>query len=133
MARITRDPLEAIEASPPSPGAGAVLTFLGVVRDTNRGRAVTGIEYEAYEEMAVREMDRIEDAVRRQWPGIAVDMVHRVGYMSVGEASVRISVASAHRAEGFEALRQAIDRLKESVPIWKKEFYTDGECWIEGR
>ena len=128
MALVTRDPID--PAAPAGrvrhPGAGAVLTFLGVVRDTNRGRRVTGIEYHAYEEMAVRELARIEEEARRRWSGVDVDIVHRIGRLSEGETIVRIIVASAHRAEGFEALRQAIDRLKESVPVWKKEIYADG-------
>ena len=134
MPSITREPLDprVPAAKVEHPGAGAVLTFAGVVRDHHRGRRVLGIEYHAYEEMALREMARIEDAVRQKWPGIAVDMVHRVGSLGVGEASVVIAVSSPHRAEGFEALRFAIDSLKQTVPIWKKEIYADGYAWIEG-
>ncbi len=134
MVRITKDPIHPQEsiARVNHPGAGAVLTFLGVVREENRGRRVTGIEYHAYEEMAVQEMIRIEEDLRERWPGIRVDIVHRIGSLEVGEASVLITIASSHRAEGFAALRHAIDRLKESVPIWKREMYADGQAWIEG-
>ena len=116
-----------------SPGAGAVLTFAGTVRNNHRGREVTGIEYHAYETMAVKEMDRLEDEIRQRWPDADARIVHRIGDLQVGEASVVIAVSSPHRAEGFEALRYAIDTLKESAPIWKKEMYTGGEyAWIEG-
>ena len=134
MARITRDPLEArdpisrVEHS----GAGAILTFAGVVRDSHRGRLVLGIEYHAYEEMALQEIARIEEAAREMWPGIAIEVAHRLGSLRVGEASVVIAVSSPHRADGFAALRFAIDTLKQTVPIWKKEIYADGYAWIEG-
>ncbi len=114
------------------PAAGAILTFAGTVRNHHLGREVTGIEYHAYEEMAVKELDRIEAAARKKWPGIEIAIVHRVGFLEIGEASVLIAVATAHRKEGFEALRYAIDTIKEDVPIWKKEMYTDGHAWIEG-
>ncbi len=134
MARLTRDPIDPQASLDRArrPSAGAVLTFLGVVRDSSRGRAVTGIEYHAFEEMARSELVRIEEECRGRWPGIAVDIVHRIGPLGVGEASVVIAVASPHRVEGFAALRHAIDRLKETVPIWKKEIYSDGYAWIEG-
>lgn len=114
------------------PAAGAILTFAGTVRDNHLGRDVTGIEYHAYEDMAVREMDRIEAAAAARWPGIKIRLVHRIGFLEVGEASVLIAVGAAHRKEGFEALRYAIDTIKENVPIWKKEMYKDGHAWIEG-
>ena len=114
------------------PTAGAILTFAGTVRDHHLGREVTGIEYHAYEDMAVKEMDRIEAAAATQCPGIEIEIVHRIGFLEVGEASVLIAVGAAHRKEGFEALRYAIETIKEDVPIWKKEMYTDGHAWIEG-
>ena len=114
------------------PAAGAILTFAGTVRNHHLGREVTGIEYHAYEEMAVKELDRIEAAAREKWPGVEIEIVHRIGFLEIGEASVLIAVATAHRKEGFEALRYAIDTIKEDVPIWKKEMYTDGHAWIEG-
>ena len=133
MARLIRDPID-----PTAPlriaGArnGAVLTFLGVVRETSRGRRVTGIEYQAYEEMAARELARIEDEVRREWPEVSIEIVHRVGALKVGDAALLVAVASPHRTEGFEALRRAVERIKGTVPIWKKEIYDDGHEWIEG-
>jgi molybdopterin synthase catalytic subunit len=114
------------------PGAGALLTFTGVVRDNHRGKRVTAIEYEAYPEMALKEMDAIEGAVERKWPEVTVRIVHRTGRLAVGDASVVIAVSSPHRAEGFAALREAIESLKARVPIWKKEIYPDGHAWIEG-
>ena len=114
------------------PAAGAILTFAGTVRNHHLGRDVTGIEYHAYEEMAVKKMDHIEATARENWPGIEIEIVHRIGFLEVGEASVLIAVGAAHRKEGFEALRYAIDTIKEDVPVWKKEMYTDGHAWIEG-
>ncbi len=134
MARLVSETIDPERATRDvaSAGAGAVLTFAGTVRDHHRGKAVTGIDYHAYGAMATREMEAIEAEVRERWPGSNVEIVHRVGYLEVGETSVFIAVASAHRAEGFDALRYAIDTLKERVPIWKKEMYPDGYEWIEG-
>ncbi len=114
------------------PAAGAILTFAGTVRNHHLRREVTGIEYHAYEEMAVKELDHIEAAAKEKWPDIEIEIVHRIGCLEVGEASVLIAVGAAHRKEGFEALRYAIETIKEDVPIWKKEMYTDGHAWIEG-
>ncbi len=114
------------------PAAGAILTFAGTVRNHHLGREVTGIEYHAYEEMAVKELDHIEAAAKEKWPDIEIEIVHRIGFLEIGEASVLIAVGAAHRKEGFEALRYAIDTIKEDGPIWKKEMYTDGHAWIEG-
>lgn len=134
MFKIVKEPIRAdqlIEAVG-DPGAGAICTFLGVVRDNNLGREVDYLEYEAYPEMAVPAMQRIADEIRERWDAIGVAMVHRAGRLEIGEASVGIAVSAAHRAEAFEACRYAIDQLKETVPIWKKEVWTDGEEWIEG-
>lgn len=134
MFKIVREPIstgELIEAAG-DPGAGAICTFLGVVRDNNLGRGVNYLEYEAYPDMAVPAMQRIADEIRERWDVIQVVMVHRVGRLEIGEASVGIAVSSPHRAEAFEACHYAIDRLKASVPIWKKEVWADGEEWIEG-
>ncbi len=134
MFRIVSEPIttERLIQAVEDPGAGAICTFLGVVRDNNLGREVDYLEYEAYPEMAVPAMERIADEVRERWDIIDVVMLHRVGRLEIGEASVGIAVSSAHRAEAFEACHYAIDRLKESVPIWKKEVWADGEEWIEG-
>ncbi len=112
------------------PRAGAIVLFLGVVRDNARGRRVDHLEYEAYEVLARREMEKIASTIASRWPAIRVAMVHRTGRLNVGDASVAISVSAPHRAEAFEAARYAIDTLKLTVPIWKKEIWEGGEAWI---
>jgi len=112
------------------PGAGAIATFIGTVRDHGRGQAVTHLEYEAYAPAAELTMAQIEDEIRERWGIDQIAIVHRVGSLAVGEASVVISVASAHRDAAFEACRYAIERIKEIVPIWKKEHYADGAVWL---
>ena len=111
---------------------GALAFFVGVVRNENSGRPVLCLEYEAYEEMALSEMQAIDREVRRRWPITEIRIVHRLGRMEIGEASVAVAVTSPHRDEAFEACRFAIDTLKKTVPIWKKEFYADGAVWLEG-
>ena len=113
-----------------SPGAGAVATFAGSVRDNARGRGVLILEYEAYEEAAEKALAQIGTEIRERWDIEGVAITHRVGRLSIGEVSVGIAVSSAHRAEAFDACRHAIERIKQIVPIWKKEFYADGETWI---
>src|SRR6266436_7196764 len=132
--QLTSDPLDArrIEASVAHKGAGAICTFTGVVRDNSRGRSVTHLEYEAYAEMATAEMRRIAGEIAERWPEARVAMAHRTGRLEIGEASVVVSVSCPHRAEAIDACRWGIDRLKESVPIWKKEHADDGTYWIEG-
>jgi molybdopterin synthase catalytic subunit len=115
-----------------SPKAGAVVTFDGIVRDHARGKSVTHLFYEAYPEMAKTEMAKIREQALERWPLQGLAIVHRTGRLEIGESSVFIAVASAHRADAFEACRFAIDTLKTSVPIWKQEHYEDGEVWIEG-
>jgi len=112
------------------PAAGAVVTFLGTTRNHNDGRQVIRLEYEAYPEMAISELRKIGDTARSRWPIHAIAIVHRIGVVPIGEASVAIAVASSHRVAAFEACHFAIDRLKEVVPIWKKEFFHGGEIWI---
>jgi len=113
--------------------AGAVVTFLGVVRNNSEGRRVRYLELEAYPKMAVSEMTRIADEIHQKWGLDGVAIIHRVGKLSVGDAIVAIAVASPHRKEAFEACHYAIDRLKEIVPIWKREFWEDGESeWVSG-
>jgi molybdopterin converting factor subunit 1 len=131
---ITVDPLDArrMEAAVAHKGAGAICTFTGVVRDSSRGRSVTHLDYEAYAEMAAAQMRRIGDEIAERWPEARVAMAHRTGRLEIGEASVVVSVSCPHRAEAIAACRLGIDRLKESVPIWKKEHATDGTYWIEG-
>lgn len=112
------------------PGCGAVVTFVGTVRHTNDGRDVDYLEYEAYPGMAEAKMAQIGDEIRARWGLERVAMVHRLGRCDIGEASIVIAVASPHRGEAFEACRYAIDRVKEIVPIWKREVWKDGAVWI---
>jgi molybdopterin converting factor subunit 1 len=115
------------------PGMGGIVTFLGAVRDEARGRAIHHLEYESYPEMAEREMQKISDEAAERWPGVKVAIAHRAGHLEVGELAVVIAAAAPHRAEAFEACRFAIDTLKRTVPIWKKEVATDGEYWVDER
>ena len=110
--------------------SGAVAAFLGVVREQTRGRQVRYLEYEAYREMAIPKMREIADEIRRKWEVDEIAMVHRIGHLQVGEASVAIAVAAPHRHQALAACAYAIDRFKETVPIWKKEVWTDGEEWV---
>lgn len=131
---LTVDPLDArrLEAAVAHSGAGAICTFTGVVRDTSRGRSVTHLDYEAYAEMATAQMRKIGEEIAERWPEARVAMAHRTGRLEIGEASVVVSVSCPHRAEAIAACKWGIDRLKESVPIWKKEHAADGTYWIEG-
>ena len=134
MTEIVTKPIDvqAVIRSVSSPEAGAVVTFDGTVRDHARGKKVTHLFYESYGEMALREMEKIRREALQRWPIHQLSIVHRVGRMDIGESSVFIAVSSAHRKDAFAACRFAIDTLKTTVPIWKKEFYDDGEVWIEG-
>lgn len=113
-------------------GDGAVALFLGTVRDENRGREVLYLEYQAYEEMARSEMERLAEVARGREGVSNVAIVHRTGRLEIGEVSVAVAVAAPHRAEAFETCRFVIDTLKRTVPIWKKEVFRGGEVWIEG-
>jgi molybdopterin converting factor subunit 1 len=113
------------------PDAGGIVTFVGAVRNRARGRDIDHLEYDAYPAMAEREMERIADAATERWPGVRVSIGHRSGHLEIGEIAVVVAAAAPHRAEAFEACRFAIDTLKETVPIWKKEIATDGEYWVE--
>jgi molybdopterin synthase catalytic subunit len=115
------------------PGMGGIVVFVGAVRDAARGRAIRHLEYEAYPGMAEREMERIADEAAGRWPGARIAIAHRTGHLEVGEVAVVVAAAAPHRAEAFAAARFAIDTLKERVPIWKKEFATDGEYWVDER
>ncbi len=112
------------------PQAGAEVLFLGTVRDNSDGRHVKFLEYEAYQPMALKEMKRVADEARQRWPLLGIAIVHRLGHLEIGEISVAIAVSSAHRKDAFEAGRFAIDTLKQTVPIWKKEVWEGGEVWI---
>jgi molybdopterin synthase catalytic subunit len=111
---------------------GAIVTFLGVARDHNAGRRVRWLEYEAYIPLAIKSFEQIGDEAAARWPGVALAIHHRTGRVEIGEASVVIAAASAHRAEAFAVCRYAIERLKQIAPIWKHEYFEGGESWIEG-
>jgi MoaE-MoaD fusion protein len=115
-----------------SPADGAVLVFEGIVRDNSRGRRVRFLDYEAYEEMALKSMTRLVQQVRSRFAVREVVIVHRLGRLQIGETSVLIAVTSAHRACAFDACRWLIDTLKRTVPIWKKEYFEDGAVWADG-
>lgn len=120
----------AVEDLVADPAAGALITFTGTVRDNARGQAVSSLDYEAYAPAAERMLAQIAAEIEERWGIDRVAIWHRTGLLQVGEASVIIAVASAHRGEAFAACQYAIDRLKQIVPIWKKEQYADGATWI---
>ncbi len=121
---------EKIAAAVEDPGAGAINVFTGVVRDNARGRDVQALEYEAYPAAAERQLAVVAREMRERWELLGVAIEHRFGLLRIGEASVVIAVSSAHREAAFAASAYAIQRIKEIVPIWKKEFYDDGDAWI---
>jgi molybdopterin synthase catalytic subunit len=110
--------------------AGAIVLFLGTVRDNNRGRHVKFLEYEAFPTMAHKEMRKVAEEAQKRWPLLAIAIVHRLGHLEIGEISVAIAVAAGHRREAFAAGQFAIDTLKQTVPIWKKEVWEGGEAWV---
>ncbi len=134
MFEIVQDILDArtLAQTVASESDGAIATFSGIVRATNKGKKVLFLEYEAYPEMAVKMMERIGEEVKATWGLESLRIQHRVGRLNVGETSVIIVVSSPHRDDSFAACQYAIDRLKRIVPIWKKEVFEDGEVWVEG-
>lgn len=133
MFRLTRDPIDfsALTESVRSPRCGAVVLFLGTVRDLTGEHVTVFLDYEAYGPMAEKKLQEIESEVRKKWPVGDVAMVHRLGRLDVGEVSVAVAVSCPHRGEAFDACRYAIDTLKELVPIWKKENAPDGTgAWV---
>jgi len=132
MYHIVSEPIDvaAVAGSVTRPSAGAAVTFVGTTRAENEGRSVERLEYEAYPEMALAEMRKIGEEAARRWPIDRVAVTHRVGVVPLGEASVVIAVSAGHRGPAFAACRFVIDRLKQVVPIWKKEYYEGGEIWI---
>lgn len=132
MSYLTDDPIDSatLIAQAKRRSDGAVIVFDGAVRDHNEGRAVDSILYDAYRPMAEKEFGRIIDALRSEFPDVSIALQHRLGRLAIGDSSIVIVCASPHRAEAFGACRAAIDRIKESVPIWKKERGPDGEEWI---
>jgi molybdopterin synthase catalytic subunit len=112
------------------PEAGGTTIFVGTVRNQTQGKSVMRLEFEAYEPMAVSEMEKIAATIRERWNALAIAMHHRVGILDIGDIAVIIAVATPHRKAAFEACEYAIDTLKETVPIWKKEIFEDGEVWV---
>ncbi len=131
---LTRAPIagEALVAGIKAPPDGAVVVFEGIVRNHSGGRETLYLDYEAYEPMALEKMKQIAGEMREKFPIDRVVVVHRLGRLEIGETSVLIAVSSGHRAAAFEACRWAIDMLKRTVPIWKKEYFADGVVWAEG-
>lgn len=113
-------------------GDGAVTSFVGLVRDHNQGRRVSYLDYEAYEPLAVRALNRIVDEAREAWPTARLGVHHRIGRIELGDASIIIVAASPHRADAFAACRYTIERVKQIVPIWKHEHFEGGDVWLEG-
>jgi molybdopterin synthase catalytic subunit len=132
MLRLTAEPivLDELLAAVADPKAGAVVVFIGMTRDNNEGRDVERLEYEAYAGMAEKELAKIAAEARERWAVARIAVVHRTGVVRIGMASVVIAVSSAHRDDAFAAARFTIDRLKQVVPIWKKEFFSGGAVWI---
>ena len=132
MFRVTNDPIElaSLVRYVSDPEAGAIVPFIGTTRNNNEGRKVIALDYEAYPEMAEKELARIGADAAKQWPICRMAIVHRLGPVQIGEASVIIAVSSAHRDAAFAASRYAIEEIKKTVPIWTKEFYEGGEVWI---
>lgn len=133
MIELTRDTIDytALTESVRSDQAGAVVLFLGTVREMTAGRQTAALDYDAYPEMALAKLAELETEARDRWPIIEVAMIHRIGHLELGEVSVAVAVSTPHRPDAFEAARHLIDRLKEIVPIWKKENFTDGTTeWV---
>jgi molybdopterin synthase catalytic subunit/molybdopterin converting factor small subunit len=133
LIQVVTHPLspDAAAALVEDPGAGGIVIFSGVVRNETGGRRVKFLEYEAHPAMAEVKMREIAAVIRSRWPGVRrVAMQHRVGRLEIGEASVLIAVSAAHRGEAFDACEFAIDTLKQTVPVWKKEHFEDGEVWV---
>ncbi len=135
LVQITRGPIDParVLASVKDKGAGGSVLFVGTIRNRSDGRAVRGLTYEVYREMAVKKMHEIDREVAKKWRVKKVAMVHRYGSLKVGDVSVAVAVSCEHRAEAFEAGRYAIDAIKGGLPIWKKErFESGGESWVKG-
>jgi len=132
--RLVRDVIDIrkVADSLQKPEDGAVVLFEGVVRNHSQDKPVRFLEYDAYEPMALKKLEEIESRAKKEFEIRDIAIVHRLGHMDIGECSTVIVVASAHRGPAFDACRFAIDTIKKIVPIWKKEFYEDGEVWIEG-
>ncbi|TAK12717.1 MAG: molybdenum cofactor biosynthesis protein MoaE [Acidobacteria bacterium] len=138
---VTREPLSVEKLSADvaalsgaeGEGCGAVTSFAGLVRAHHQGRAVTHLEYEAYEPLALKSFEQIRREAKDQWPGVVLGLHHRIGRLEIGEASIVIAAAAAHRAAAFEVCRYVIERVKQIAPIWKHEYFSGGgDAWVEG-
>lgn len=112
------------------PAAGGSVVFIGTVRDKTAGREVVRLEFEAYAPMAIAEMQKIAASAKEKWQALAISIHHRIGILDIGEIPVIIAVSTPHREAAFQACKYCIDTLKETVPIWKKEIFTDGSTWV---
>ena len=132
LIHITDQPLniEQVTALVTAPSLGGINVFVGAVRNQTKGKKVVRLEYEAYEPMALSEMNKIAQQVTNKWTDACIAIHHRIGLLQTGEAAVIIAVATPHRAHAFTACQYAIDTLKQTVPIWKKEVFEDGEEWV---
>ena len=132
MIELTTDPLnpEKITAQVRRDTNGAVVTFLGATRNNFQGKQVITLEYEAYEEMALKKLGEVREELQAQFDLEDIAISHRIGTVPIGEISLVVAVASPHRKEAFQACQAAVDRIKEIVPIWKKEVYEEGSRWV---
>ena len=124
------EPTQAVINLVKTADSGAINVFIGTVRNKTQNREVVKLEFEAYESMAIKELNKIVSQVKARWPINEMAIHHRVGELDIGDIPVVIAVSTPHRKQGFEACEFAIDSLKQSVPIWKKEFFADGEEWV---
>jgi molybdopterin synthase catalytic subunit len=132
---LTREPIdiEKVRRSVEWPGAGAVVLFVGTVRDHEGERQVEALEYEAYERVAEERLRALAEEALAEWPAARIAVAHRLGRLALGEPSVAVAVATAHRAEAFDCCRSLMERLKASVPVWKRSFGPEGAVWVEGK
>lgn len=130
--QITKDPIEIekVVQKVVQREAGAITTFIGTVRELTHGRRTLYLEYEAYESMALKKLEQIGNEIAKKWPGTKTAITHRIGRLEITDIAVVIATSTPHRAESYDANRYAIERIKEIVPIWKKEHWEDGEEWV---
>jgi molybdopterin synthase catalytic subunit len=131
-APLALEPLVSAVAAESDGVDGAIVTFLGLVRNHNQGRHVQYLEYEAYEPLALKAFARIRDEAHETWKGVRLALHHRIGRLEIGEASVAIVASSPHRGDAYAACRYIIERVKQIAPIWKREYFDGGDVWIEG-
>ncbi|MEP5363813.1 MAG: molybdenum cofactor biosynthesis protein MoaE [Reichenbachiella sp.] len=132
MIEITKDRIDVarIIAAVSDSGAGGIDVFIGTTRTKTQGKAVVKLDFEAYEPMAIKELQKIVDRAKSQWPILKYAISHRTGVVEIGEEAVVIAVSTAHRQAAFESCKFIIDELKKTVPIWKKEIFEDGDVWV---